>query len=79
VRRLAVILLACSTAHAAPRYDLDVSIDTERHHVEGTARIEVANDGAEPMRELWLWQYAERFATRSDKLDDVNFYWVYPR
>jgi hypothetical protein len=76
---LLATLVASSALAAPPRYDVDVSVDTDRRLVDGTARIEVSNDGPTELRELFLWNYPARFATRSEALNDVNFYWIYPR
>lgn len=80
-RLAAAVAVVCATAavHAAPpRYDVSVRVDFEARRVEGHARIVVDNDGAEPLGELYLWRFPERFAARSPALNDYNFYWVYP-
>jgi hypothetical protein len=75
------ILLSASVAWAGarPRYTLTARVDAEARTVEGHARIVVENRGASPLPALYLWRYPERFATRSDALNDYNFWWVYPR
>jgi hypothetical protein len=75
--RCLLFLLLSPWAWAGPRYQLDVHVDVGTRRADGHARIEVPAVPVE-RREIYLWRYPERFATRSDKLNDYNFYWVYP-
>jgi hypothetical protein len=61
-----------------PRYEIDVRVDREARTVAGHVRITVPAARRE-RAEILLWRYPERFATRSKKLNDYNFVWVYPR
>ena len=45
----------------------------------GHARIVVPARSPSSATAIYLWRYPERLATRSKKLNDYNFYWVYPR
>jgi hypothetical protein len=85
MRRLAIAcVLVATTArvHAEapplPKYAIDVRVDWKARTAAGHAKIEVSNPRGEPLHELWLWRYPERFAERSKKLNDYNFHWVYP-
>jgi hypothetical protein len=78
---LVALMLLSRAAAAAPTvaYDLDVSVDVDARQLDGRAHITVTNPTRQPLDELWLWRYPERFASRSPALNDFNFYWVYPR
>jgi hypothetical protein len=83
-RLVAVVTVLWTTALAyaadpLPRYDVSVRVDAEARTATGHVRIEVPNGTGQPLTELWLWRYPERFAQRSRALNDYNFYWVYPR
>ncbi|HEY7957523.1 MAG TPA: hypothetical protein VII38_19585, partial [Polyangia bacterium] len=84
MRRFALVLCVVCVAELAharslPHYQLDVTVDRDARRVFGRARIELQNDSATPLSTIWLWRYPERFATRSPKLNDYNFWWIYPR
>jgi hypothetical protein len=73
-----VYLLLGGLALAQPRYDIQAQVDVPARRVSGHTRITVPPASVE-RSEIFLWRYPERFATRSKKLNDYNFWWAYPR
>ncbi len=70
--------LAVASAAERPRYELSVRVDRDARSVEGHVRITVPPAPIE-RASIYLWRYPDRLATRSKKLNEYNFYWVYPR
>ncbi|MBI5480685.1 MAG: hypothetical protein HY906_17640 [Deltaproteobacteria bacterium] len=60
-------------------YVIEARIDPSARTLSGTARIRVANTGPTPRAWIDLWLYPNALATRPRALDEVNFYWEYPR
>src|SRR6516164_6105274 len=67
-----------SGADALPAYTIEARVDHEAQAVSGHVRIVVPNATDHEVRELWLWQYPARFASRSPALNDYNLHWIYP-
>jgi hypothetical protein len=60
-------------------YVIDARIDPSARALVGTARIRVTNGGAAPRAAVDLWLYPNALATRPQGLNEVNFFWEYPR
>ena len=82
LRLAAAVAVVCATAAvhaAAPSYDVSVRVDSEARHLDGHARIVVAQRhrrAASPSCGCGAFPSASPRARRA--LNDYNFYWVYP-
>jgi hypothetical protein len=75
---LSVVVAASAVAGEHARYDVTLSVDRDARSADGHARITLL-PAASTRTSFYLWRYPERFAARDKRLNDYNFYWVYPR
>ena len=54
-------------------------LDPDRGAITGTVELEVENRGAAALDRVYLWLYPNRLARVPAGIDDVSFYWLYPR
>ncbi len=76
---LLVVMTTAEVAPAAPRTSVECELDVGARTVAGRVRVDLANPSPEPLDRVYLWLYPNRLARRSPGINDVNFYWVYPR
>ena len=77
--RLAVLLLVWSSLARAAETRVACRLDAAGKALSGRAQFGFPNVSGAPLTKAYLWLYPNRFARAPAALDDVNFYWVYPR
>jgi hypothetical protein len=77
---IAAVFFGAAAAAAAPvSVEVNCTLNPEDGALAGTARITLVNVATEPLEQVYVWLYPNRFARKPRGLDDVNFYWYYPR
>jgi hypothetical protein len=76
---VAALILTSASATAAPSLRVDCHLDGEERTLRGTIELDLVNASGAALDRAYLWLYPNRFAEVPPALDDVSFYWVYPR
>ena len=76
---LSVRALAHAQASAGWTTEVHATLDAERGSLRGVALLGFVNRTDAPIDRAYVWLYPNRFARRPARLDDVSFYWLYPR
>ena len=71
--------LLAAARHPLPSVAVECRLDRAARAVTGTVTLELVNPTAAPLERAHLWLYPNRLASVPAGLDDVSFYWVYPR
>jgi hypothetical protein len=58
---------------------VDARIDVGKRTVVGTVTVRVRNPAPWPLARAYVWLYPNRLSKRPAGINDVNFYWIYPR
>jgi len=61
------------------RVGVECRLDVERGAIGGSVAIDVENPTAAPLDRVYLWLYPNRLARVPAAIDEVSFYWLYPR
>ncbi|MBI4508354.1 MAG: hypothetical protein HY698_01880 [Deltaproteobacteria bacterium] len=62
-----------------PITHLDVTLDIPARRVSGVVTFRFTNPSPDPLPQVYAWLFPNRLARPPEALNDVNFYWVYPR
>jgi hypothetical protein len=76
---LAALVGAVLAVGAPATTRIDCALDVDARTIRGDVTFELANPTDEPLTRAYVWLYPNRFRDPPAGLDDVNFYWVYPR
>jgi hypothetical protein len=72
-------LLSALFLATAVSYRIDAALDPGAQRLSGAMRATVRNDTGAPLPDVLFWLWPNRLGEPPPGLDDVSFYWVYPR
>jgi hypothetical protein len=58
---------------------IDAHLDASSGGIRGVAELTFTNVTDAPLTRAYVWLYPNHFAHKPTRLDDVSFYWLYPR